>query len=208
MLYSITALSKEPKEFEITVPEHARVGIMFSGGIDSTALLYLLNEQRKQGLFAKLTAFTVDCAPYIKAARLLLNQKEFEGVEWVATVDNLGRTDGVIKASIASVYRRDDIDLLFTGVTVVPSDEIEGMPPVRVTREQVNLTPKLRCPILELTKDYVIQLYEDGLVPKHLLRFTRSCSTDQDTHCGKCFPCNERRWALEKFGIDLDAKNV
>lgn len=202
MLYRINVPGQEPQEMRIEVPrEVQRVGVMFSGGVDSTLILALLQIEKKNRHF-DLTAYTVDnkMEYEVKAQRILRNPF-FEGIKQVPDIPNGQRYDGVIKEGIRNVLMRPDVDLVFTGVNKLPDFEIPASP-VRISPEEVKKITKLRCPVLHLTKDFIVQAFFE--IPEirnaSILGLTHSCTNKLEGSCDQCFQCVERRWAFERIG--------
>ncbi len=202
MHYRLSVPGQAPQEIRIEIPTEAqRIGVMFSGGVDSTLILALLQIEKMKRPF-DLTAFTVDNKmEYEVKAQKILRNPFFQGINHVADIPNGQRYDGIIKEGIRNVLVRPDVDLVFTGVNKLPDFEIPASP-IRITPEEVQKVTKLRCPVLHLTKDFIVQAFFE--IPEirqaSLLGLTHSCTNRLEGSCDQCFQCVERRWAFERIG--------
>lgn len=195
-------LRNEIWDLHIEVPKSAkRIGVMFSGGIDSTLILSLLCLAQKRDDF-EITAFTVENSQnYQIHCRAILSLPFFKSVLYTDNISNGARFDGVIKQGIKSVLDKDNIDLVFTGVNSNPPVPMSGAP-IRFSAEQINSIPKLRCPFVEVTKDWIIETYYQvpEIAALNLLPLTHSCTAQSLGECGNCFQCKEKTWAFSKIG--------
>jgi 7-cyano-7-deazaguanine synthase in queuosine biosynthesis len=201
MLFEIEIPQKE--QFVLDLSElkyHSNIGVMFSGGIDSTLILSALQKAKSKYRF-NLTAYTVENNNgYDIHAKNILAMKFFEGITHVNNVSNFGRLDGTIRESISYVMNLPDLDLLYTGVNANPPTKIVGAPN-RFSAEQIRQFTKLRCPFVELTKDYILQAYYqwDWLREFNILEKTHSCTNLKQGSCHKCFQCLEKEWAFNQI---------
>lgn len=202
MHYRLSVPGQEPQEIRIEIPiEAQRIAVMFSGGVDSTLILALLQIEKMKRPF-DLTAYTVDNKmEYEVKAQKILRNPFFQGISHVADIPNGQRYDGIIKEGIRNVLVRPDVDLVFTGVNKLPDFEIPASP-IRITPEEVQKVTKLRCPVLHLTKDFIVQAFFE--IPEirnaSILGLTHSCTNKLEGSCDQCFQCVERRWAFERIG--------
>jgi len=187
------------------IPDSAkRVGLMFSGGVDSTLVLSVLAQIQREAEF-DLTAFTVenknDSESY---ARSILQLPEFKNVRHVANVPNDADFTGVIDRGIYNVLIRDDVDVLFTGVTSNPPHLME-QGPFRRGQEILDKYSKLRCPFMFLTKDIVLRMYMQHchIDWRELYKKTHSCTQLPVGECGACFQCVEKKWAEAESGFNI-----
>ena len=101
------------------------------------------------------------------------------------------------------------IDVIISGITLSPDDndfnsKEDGPIDPRTTVHSNFLKEPLGnyfCPLISVTKKQVANLYEEYGLMDTLFPYTRSCTEetmDFSKHCGKCWWCEERKWA---FGI-------
>jgi len=188
---------------KIDVPLNSRVGLIFSGGIDSTLLLILLN-RLKQERNLQITTFTIEnnCG-YEYFATSILSDPLFAGIKGVMSVENGGDFSGFIDNAIEKIMSRNDLDLVFTGVNAVPEALKMIDHPIRPTEEIVANYSKLRCPLLNATKDVVIKAFMQHLDSheRRLFLKTRSCTNVTVNNCGQCYQCIEKKWAMDQIGV-------
>ncbi len=205
MKYTITIPNQADFIIDIDIPKTVKnVGVMFSGGIDSTLVLSLLQLERLHQDF-NLTAYTVENKTGYNFHCLgILEQEFYSTVKYVQNISNGGRTDGVIKTGIGNVLRLSDVEILFTGVNQNPPVTLKGAPS-RISKAELSAIPKLRCPLVETTKDYIVQAYYQipQLAKLDILKHTHSCTQKPRGRCGYCFQCQEREWAFGAIGQEI-----
>lgn len=175
------------------------VGILLSGGVDSTLLLTLLQLESEKKNF-KITAFNVENkSGYETHCRQILSHPFFKSVQFIPNVPNSNDYSGIIRDGIAYVLRQDDLDLVYLGINKNPDFFHQGKP-VRRTADELSVYKKLRYPFLNLQKDRIVEIFcliEDSL-RLNILKLTHSCTVKSSGQCGYCFQCVERKWAFEK----------
>lgn len=175
------------------------VGILLSGGLDSTLLLILLQLESEKKNF-KMTAFNVENNNgYEVHCRQILSHPFFKTVQFVPNVPNSNDYSGIIRDGIAHVLKQEHLDLVYLGINKNPDFFHEGKP-VRRTAEELAVYKKLRYPFLNLQKDRIVEIFcqiEDNL-KLNILKLTHSCTEKASGQCGHCFQCVERKWAFEK----------
>ncbi len=181
-------------------PNVKSIGVLFSGGIDSTFLLALLQLERKQRSFS-LKAYNIDNnVGYQFHCEAILKNPFFNEIEFVKEIPNGGDYSGIIREGITWVLKQNELDLVFIGINKNPDFEHSGKP-VRRTIEELAPIKKLRYPFIHLTKDKIINAFlkiEDRY-QLSLLKDTHSCTSLKLGQCGHCFQCTERRWAFESL---------
>lgn len=205
ILFSVNLHGNE-SFIRIDPPDYSKVGLIFSGGIDSTLLLILLNRVRhKRNLI--LTTHTIsNRCHYEDHVFSILAQPMFEGISSEINIDNGGDYSGYIDQAIEKIMSREDLDIIYTGVNAVPEELKLIDHPKRPSIELVAKYSKLRCPLLSLTKDQIIAAYMQILTrdERHIFTLTRSCTNPQFNNCGSCYQCTEKQWALNKLGIKIE----
>ena len=181
----------------IEIPENiSSVAVMFSGGVESTLVISLIKLYSNKIRPLQITAFTIeksDNYEYYGAKILALDF--YSKIEHVTKIPN-ARSDGVIREGISHVLKRPEVDLVFTGLNRTPDVFIAPAGPKRDSPEFIATVPKLRCPMLHLTKDYTVFALKSlkELIGVDVYNMTHSC-TQSKTPCGDCWFCKERAWA-------------
>ena len=187
-----------PKETDV-------VGVLFSGGADSTLLANLLTRQFKN----KFVFVTLDKNGAPEIARRLISMLPPGDYDHliVEIPESLPPPKWSKHATEVAVSERH-IDLCYSGSNRQPDvgvlgddadDLLKIQRPRRISPEHIE-KDFAYIPFLELTKDEIIRAYyTEGI--EHLLPLTKSCIQSQDEHnCGKCWYCRERIWAFNQIG--------
>ncbi len=175
------------------------VGIFFSGGVDSTLLLILLQlESLKEK--KTITAFNIENKNlYENNCKKILSDPFFKDIKFVSDVPNGGDFSGIIRTGISWVLQQPNLDLIYLGINKNPDLDFPGKP-VRRTAEELAPYKKLRYPFLNLTKDIILKhfIQIQNTHKLDVLKYTHSCTFQPLGQCGKCFQCLERNWAFER----------
>ena len=178
------------------------IAIQFSGGIESTLLLYLIvTELKKNRLNKNYCAYIFNRYnnPIQKAENLLRNIEKivndkiiYEKVN-LPTMTNL-KLEGLVTRHYMA---KKGHDMIVTGIQQPPSDPL--------IRPNYNIDLKeyigvLYAPLWNLQKHHTIEIYYK-LNIEFLLPYTHSCGSNQEEPCMKCFNCIERIWGYEKLGM-------
>jgi len=196
---------------KIEIPHDAKkIGVLCSGGVDSTLLLYLLVKQNlEQNLNLEIQAFTMH----------LKNTDKYNvtksALSWIENhfgvslyFSNVGKEiKRLIRNAVSDIILVMNTDYVYTGCNKVIWDENEFV----ITKVLPNDTPPVRGnplndkhlrPFIDIDKIEITKVYFDNDI-MDLFRLTRSCGY-QDGYinpCGGCYFCMERKWALEKLNL-------
>jgi 7-cyano-7-deazaguanine synthase in queuosine biosynthesis len=182
-------------------PEYKITNVLFSGGMDSTILLYLLAKQIHQhGYDIKIVCCTFTSS--INKKNLIpiieyINNKfsvdiklvKIKKLQWIRDIvkNLLEIYDGVVYSGCNKV-----ITDKFTPTKYIPNDT----PPVRgPAYNERHLRPFINMDKVELMSIYI----EEDILD--LLKLTHSCGTKTHVHCGECYFCMERIWAANSLNI-------
>jgi hypothetical protein len=175
-----------------------RIGVMISGGADSTLLLYLLlNENQLCGKNIKLFCIPSNDNAAVRATIVADSVAKIFKLP-TPTIYFIGNPyqhhSTLIWNTWQDIKRRDIVDHLFIGDNQTPKVLTEDSAPIRSRSRD----PFIAQPFFDLTKDKLIQkYYELGI--EFLLKFTHSCAYDIDPGCGTCWQCKERAWAFQQI---------
>lgn len=191
---------------KITIPEDCKkIIVLFSGGVDSSLLLFLLMQERQRtGRMLPIKCYTMWLEGY--QGNPTLGTAYINVLRWISDYFH----EDIPIQTIPKFYIREavsnilliDAGYVYTGCNFVlhneftPSVYIRGdTPPVRGPAfNEFHLRP-----FIDLPKDVIIQEYKK-LDILDLLKITVSCGIS-DTPCGGCYFCLEREWGIEKAGI-------
>ena len=189
-------LNLGPTDFIFDIKKYPKsIGILFSGGIESTLLLYLLT-QEMQNTDHEVESYVIDRPNnpidkskniFAKISKGTLNVLEIPKVEYWQQVP------------MATAIVRVKHDVVLRGMNKYPSDQ--SIRPNYIFNFQE--TAQLRLPFKDLDKTQTIKaFYKLGI--EDLLPFTHSCGRGFNTTCGECFNCLERAWAYNSLGLEID----
>ncbi len=190
-------------EFNLGLSESVdSVGILFSGGVESTLLLLLLQIESLKKNFS-ITAFNIENKNlYEKNCKKILSDPFFENVKFISNVPNDNDFTGKIRSGISWVLQQPNLDLVYLGINKNPDMNFLGAP-LRRTAAELAPYKRLRYPFLNLTKDKIVKYFNDiqNMYDLDLMRYTHSCTFQPMGQCGKCFQCLERDWAFKKNNL-------
>jgi hypothetical protein len=198
---------------DFTIPETVdqlgtinKIGVMFSGGIDSAILLcMIITELRDTGRLngTELRVFTAlkrDGSTYY-AARLVDQISQMYGVtlHHENNLTNSGIDSGIVDPSVYLSIRSAHPDMLLY-------DAVNQMvdPTVHEFEHKLQIVYKgrpfwLRSPFMNAMKaqqlDIARKLGVESLIP-----FAHSCTVEPIAHCGACYSCEERAWGFSLLG--------
>lgn len=173
--------------------QHTHVAVMTSGGMDSALLLYLIaKEAAAKGV--EVTALTIpgpgDSVAHAEEIVRLVNELTRGQVAHEllnpSTGADLKVTKGVTQAILQRRYRA-----IFLATTALPDHLSDALgAPNR---------PKTFHPVIQPwwtnTKDQVVECIR-SLGLEQLISASHSCTMQDEGHCGWCWNCRERSWAL------------
>ena len=194
----------------LNLPENQNIALMFSGGADSSILLYLLHkhniEENKKCVIQSYTVprrtgardHTANVINYIRT------HLKTEIPDTICLGDPDIHHSLFAKNAINEILGMNKYTFLFVGDTQNPNIILDTA--FEYPNRGKSTSPKISQPFLPFDKSYVLSLYfkygvEDMLKPTH------SCSVEIFGRCNYCFFCKEREWAFSKLGLDDPGTN-
>lgn len=188
------------------------VSISFSGGADSSILLYILSRE----LPGPINVFTMDDT--MKFGRNTRYSKQV--FEWIAASRRNDMTHTV--TAVPEKTRNALLDLWASSPGIVydattctpPAEVLATFPPladdIKARRDPLRVRPvyrgdgKFYGPMLNIDKRRVAQMYSERRVLFSLFPLTCSCEAIFDLasdvhHCGECWWCKEREWGFGRL---------
>jgi len=183
------------------------IGLLSSGGADSTLLMYFLMKYHTN----KLVVYTVaEQAKHFTTAKSSAQVID-KCAKLTGKTDIEHRVKYVPVKTAKSVYSKPRLDIiahkinaLYEGMTNNPSEDIGN-------NGQHNRNPLIKKSIIEykthvqpfinVDKKIIASLYKKYKL-QNLFNLTRSCETFEDIglkHCGECWWCKERKWGFGKI---------
>lgn len=167
-----------------------KVAVTFSGGMDSTLLLYMLiKDKEEKRLNTEIHCFTATQVGTKKHAMAVAELPEFKN-KFIHHVD----VHNPISESVKPMTRQllDDGWYVYGASNQVPLEDIGGRYPPRPACNPSN--KNIDLPFLFLFKYHILDTYRK-LNITHILPTTHTCTEQVDGECMKCFACLERQWA-------------
>jgi 7-cyano-7-deazaguanine synthase in queuosine biosynthesis len=188
-------------KFDITIyPKN--IAVLFSGGSDSTLLLYLiLLDIEKTKTNHSLSIYILDRynKPLEYASQIieLISKKFNKKLELIKF--KIPKVDQKYEVPLSSSMMESRHEVILWGINKYPRDET--IRPMQLFNFQE--TNKRKFPFIDLEKDKLIQAFYD-LNIQDILRQTHSCGSNLSQPCGECFNCRERTWAYNKLGLEVN----
>jgi tRNA(Ile)-lysidine synthase TilS/MesJ len=187
-----------------SLPENKHIGVMFSGGADSSILLFLLHQNNIiENRNCKIIPYSVprrtgtihhtkNVVDYLKN----YFKRELPDTVYVGDPD-------VHHSKFAMTGIRDALckykaDLVFCGDTKNPDEPLDTTF-VAPFRGKSGI-PMIHQPFLNFSKNEIMSIYFENNV-EDMLKLTHSCSVEVFGRCNYCYFCKEREWAFSKLGI-------
>jgi hypothetical protein len=184
---------------EAILMKHKSIGLLVSGGFDSTLLSYLAHDLRNKlktdNVFEFFTVPRYDDS-VIHAKRIIDyidNKFNKTPTAWhIVGNPDLHFTQQV-SSGITEALTNFKFEMLLTGDNIVPPiDEVPGGPPRKRGDH-----PRLYKPFFDCTKDVMLQLCIDqGLT--EIMEITHTCTESKTLRCNLCWQCRERAWAFKQ----------
>lgn len=189
------------KHLEHIVQTHSNIGVLSSGGLDSSVLIFLLLKlSQEHHINNKIKIFTVprvDGSKNHSAEILSYLNNEFNIQLEHNIVGNINHSDPArqVVSGIIDALNDKSLDIVLAADTKMPDFEvIPGQAnPVRVR----GTMKRYDQPFFDYTKDYTVKLGIDYKLDE-IFRRSHSCVVLDHGRCNHCWWCKERVWAFEK----------
>ena len=181
------------------------LGVMFSGGADSSILLYLIHKQNiEENKNCKIVPYSVSRRPGTIAhtTNVLNYLKSYFNIE-LPDVIYVGDADvhhsKFVGSGMKDALLKYKADILLTGTTKNPDIQLETTF-TYPARENTIRTDIRQHPFFNYDKAFVISLYYQYKI-EEMLKLTHSCCMKVAGRCNECFFCKERAWAFSKLNL-------
>lgn len=173
------------------------IAILFSGGSDSTILLYLLLLDKATTKSShNISIYVLDRynQPLTHARNILnlLSNKLKTELKFINY--KIPEVSQHLEIITASKMLELNHDIILWGINKYPNDT--SIRPNHVFDFRV--LNKVNYPFKHLYKHQIIKMFYD-LEISDILDNTHSCGLNYDLPCGQCFNCKERKWAYEQI---------
>ena len=194
-------------------PTIEKVGIKASAGVDSSLILYILADLRRQGLIkSQFVTMTVDHhdRPYqIDYVNRILNYiTQVTGEVFEYRLSQFSQTEDIWHNNCSTIVQEAKNSLQFSkhymGITANPPANagIGTSDPERTHDNNKSVHTEYKfTPWINYHKKDIAEIYKI-LNLDELFSMTRSCEErtfNFSTHCGNCWWCKERYWGFGKY---------
>jgi len=185
--------------------KYNKIGLYFSGGIDSTALLLvIINELIKT---EKINQIPIHCFTIIKkdfatdnSVKVIEKVKAKFNIEIQHTnyIPNYKNLEHVLGVPLLRQLYLDNIDtLFFTGINKTPSEElVKFKNKLAIHYGYFKDRTLYYSPFLYMNKTQILDIFYK-LNCEDILEHTYSCNVHPTMPCGDCYSCEERAWGFQ-----------
>jgi hypothetical protein len=205
----------DDKKIQIDLNQGQRYGVMLSGGLDSSLMLFLmLKDLQDKKIQVDIQPYTIpkhDGSIFFVPDIL----KYFRSIFKIDIPDLIKVGDPEVhhriqsEVAIKEIFKRDPTAIIYSGINQNPQDKFDysiypemGYP----NRIKKSPNPRLIFPFIELQKHHILDLVILFQQEK-LLTLTHSCTEQTLGRCMNCFQCRERQWAFDQLGIEDSGLN-
>jgi 7-cyano-7-deazaguanine synthase in queuosine biosynthesis len=186
---------------QIYIPNNCpQINVLFSGGVDSSLLLYLLTRQNKNNIPIHVFGMLKQKRErhfYIVLSWLethlnteynkQLTTRFFFIRDFVKNTLDISPDNSVTYSACNKV-----VTGIFTPTRYIPGDT----PPVRGPA----FNERHIRPFIDISKIEICQVYKQFTL-QPLFNLTHSCGIDIENHCGECYFCMERAWGVQESNL-------
>jgi 7-cyano-7-deazaguanine synthase in queuosine biosynthesis len=191
------------KQIVVNLQQNTAYGLMMSGGLDSTVLLYLMlracpTASIQPFYIAKHDGSYAYIDGIIEYVNLLFNSRLPEPIK-VGSPD-IHHTQ-INQTGIRHVLLKyPEIEKLFIGINQNPPQPWGDPKWEFPNRPTSNNNPRLEMPFMMLYKTHIVDLVNQFEI-QALANLTHTCTEQVSGRCLKCFQCSERMWAYQTLGL-------
>lgn len=181
------------------------IGVYFSGGLDSAALLcVVLTELKSTEKLEKIPVkcFTVKKDDFaLETSKIALSaiSKKFEiAIEHINGIENQSKYHYQIGTkTFIQTYVNHRKTIFYTGINRPPDSEIVEFKHKLKTKYDREKNHKIYySPFLFLHKPQIIDIFYK-LGCEDIIPYTYSCNVNKIVPCGDCYSCEERAWGFK-----------
>jgi len=192
----------------IVIPkECTAIYLLFSGGMDSSLLLYLIAEKiHEEKLNIPIFCVTFGTNYSTKAVKEVF---EYVKNKFPIKMQVMHKKGNFLIRDITKKLLMVDTHYVYSGCNKVVENEFfptkyikNDTPPVRGEP----YSEKHLRPFINIDKRNILQIYVEKDILS-LLDITHSCGISKTEHCGECYFCMEKNWALEAFNLFYGEQN-
>jgi hypothetical protein len=192
------------KQIVVNLQQNTSYGLMMSGGLDSTVLLYLMLKDCPTAniqpfYIAKHDGSYTYIDGIIEYLNLLFSIRIPEPIK-VGSPDT-HHTQINQEGAKEIFFKYPEIEKLFVGFNQNPPQPWGNPNWVFPVRPTSNSYSRVELPFMMLYKTHIVDLVDQFEI-QALANLTHTCTEQATGRCLKCFQCNERMWAYETLGLE------
>ena len=196
---------------DIEIESNKDIGLLLSGGLDSSVVLHLLNQVNKNSHYYIFTMNKEDDS--VDHVTELLRYHKFNSNTYERITIDLSEY-GTAKESrgawdfIKENYW-DKIDVLYNGNTGPPPREsnffvsFERQPQYfyrSKSKEASKKYKKFKMPFIEFDKRHTVWM-ANYFALQNIIKYSHTCTAWAQGSCGECWQCLERQWGFKSHGL-------
>ena len=218
-------LGKEPNicHFRFEIPEvddngdpFTEIGILLSGGLDSTILTCLIIEELKRTnrfgtIPVSVFSFNKKGHDVKYAVRMASILEDHYNFSFKSKTFDIPNSDGDIGRCGVAEFEQMKIEnpntIFFWGLNrMAPDGMYDRKFTLRVNyRDSVNI--QVQKPYINMIKPCMVDLYEK-LNVGFLRKYTHTCTVNFDSHCNNCYSCEEKAWTYSVLGLEHEFEPI
>ncbi len=190
------------------IPQHNKIGVLFSGGADSSLMLYQISKTHPNSELYLYVGSRLDDGQYhLDNVDKILNELKISNIKAYAIYTFKDRAEG--KAKRDKLRKKfaefHNLDCYINGFTRNPSeylgevaDDTRNQKLEKVVTTKNGLT--MYRPLADLDKKDIAKRYKEYNLLETLFPLTISCEATQPPRpCKECWWCKERHWAFGEY---------
>lgn len=198
-------LGPENLFFEFDISNYDDIAVLFSGGADSTLLLYLLLLDNKK-FNKKITSYVINRYnnPIEKATEVYKNLLSRFNLFEELKILEIPKVSPALEVITGGIILSKNHNIIMSGINKYPSEKnIRPKFEAKFLRDNIRDRHNFKYPFKNLEKYHIIDaFFKLGI--SGLLPYTHSCGSADKDPCGECFNCKERIWAYNVLNVEYE----
>ena len=190
---------------DIEIESNKDIGLLLSGGLDSSVVLHLLNQANKNSHYYIFTMNKEDDS--VDHVTELLRYHKFNSNTYERITIDLSEygTTEESKGAWAFIKEKywDKIDVLYNGNTGPPPREAGNFPEYFYrsrSKEALKKYKKFKMPFIEFDKRHTVWM-ANYFALQNIITYSHTCTAWAQGSCGECWQCLERQWGFKSHGL-------
>jgi 7-cyano-7-deazaguanine synthase in queuosine biosynthesis len=174
------------------------IGILVSGGFDSAVLSYVCFMHQRREILHLCTVPKIQENSAVNSLRIK---------SWLESVHNISINQHIVgdptlvhymqvASGCKEMLNNTSMSMLMA-CTKNPDDMLTGWAPKRPRSKN----PRILQPFLDYDKSFVVGLADYLGILSTVSTISHSCTQTSTVRCGRCWHCNERKWAFDKLQL-------